>query len=181
MAENKNVMIAVIAVAVIAIVAVGAFFIMNNGGGSDDETYYFYVNFGDNDTRTAWYSASADNVDNALEKAMKDAKIDVAYSYGYPNFDDGTWGVFNYNWAICNSTTATQSVSNPNYDSYGGFIKSNGWDSFAGYGDDDKKMYQSGSNVFYFAKYDAETYAIVDPTESMNWQSKSENNPFALS
>jgi len=175
MADNK--MIAIVAVVVIAVVAVGAFFILNNGS-NDDETYYYYIDFGDNDKKTAWYSASGSDADVALEKALKGTDITLTYSKGgYPNFDTGTWGMFVYNWAICSSTTATESVAMPNYDDYGSFVKSNGWDSFSGYGSAAKKVYQAGANVFFFSKYD-ETYAINDPTECKLWPTAGGDNPF---
>ena len=175
---DKKIMIAVGVVAVVAVVAVAAFFLMNNSS-SDDETYYFYINYGDNEAKTGWYTASGSDVDAALEKSVKDKGITVTYSkYGYPNFDDGTWGVFNFTWDQCNTTTADESISSPSYGAYGDFIKSNGWDSFAGYGDGAKKMNQSDSTVFYFAKYDPLTYDIVDPVECKLWKNAS-GSPFA--
>ena len=141
--------------------------------------YYFYINFGDNDTKTGWYSAKAKNADDALAAAIKDKGITVDYGKsGYPNFDNGMWGIFNYTWFLTNPTTATESIVYPQSDSYGGFIKSNGWDSFSGYGTEAKKVHQSMSEVFYFAKYDATTYAIEDPTECKLWATAN-GSPFA--
>ena len=76
---DKKIMIAVGVVAVVAVVAVAAFFLMNNSS-SDDETYYFYINYGDNEAKTGWYTASGSDVDAALEKSVKDKGITVTYS-----------------------------------------------------------------------------------------------------
>ena len=180
MAENKNVMIAVIAVAVIAVVAVGAFLIMNNGGNDDNETYYYFLNYGDNDVKTKWYSASGDNADDALTAALKDTGITADYGKsGYPSFSDAMWGVFVYDWSVASKTTSTESVVYPQYSEYNSLIKSNGWDSFSGYGSDAKKLYQSNTTIFYFAPYDSVTFEIKDPVADEIWQSASENNPFA--
>jgi len=179
---DKKTMIAVVAIVVIVVAAVAVYFaFFNNGGSSDDgETYYFYVNYGDNDVKTSWYSAKGVDVDDALGKAFKDTSISLSYSKsGYPNFDDRTWGTYAYVWSICSPTMAQDSVIAPNYDSYGGFIKSNGWESFSGYGSGAQKMYQSCSNVFYFAPYGgAPDYDIKDPTESALWQTAGGKNPF---
>jgi len=178
MAEKKTI-IAVVAIVIIVVAAVAVYFAFFNNGGNDNETYYFYVNYGDNDVKTSWYSASGTDVDDALSKAFKDTSVTLSYSsYGYPNFDSGMWGVYAYVWSVCSPTTAKDSISSPNYDGWGGFVKSNGWEAFSGYGSADKKMYQSCSNVFYFAKYDPATYDILDPTESVLWQTNGGKNPF---
>ena len=171
MADNKIVIaVAVVAVVVIAIAA--AVFVMNNNNSSSDdgEQFYFYINYGDNNDKTGWYSAKATSTDDALAKAVKDKGITITYSsYGYPNFDGGSWGVYSYLWDQCTSVTATESVKYAQYGEYGNFIKSNGWEEYSGYGDGSiKKMNQSQSNVFYFAKYD-ETWAIEDPVECELW------------
>jgi hypothetical protein len=142
------------------------------------DCYYFFINYGDSNPKTGWYTATGKNIDDALAAAVKDKGITITYSkYGYPNFDGGTWGVFSYSWDLCNSTAAEESIKSPNYGVYNDFIKSNGWDSFAGYGDNSaKKMNQSGSNVFYFAKYE-EDYSIKDPTQSKLWMTAT-GSPF---
>ena len=178
MAEKKTI-IAVVAVVIVIVAAVAVYFAFFNNGSSDDETYYFYVNYGDNDTKTSWYSAKGTDVDDALSKAFKGTDVTLSYGKsGYPNFDSGMWGVYAYVWSVCSPTTATESIVAPSYDGWGGFIKSNGWESFSGYGSGSQKMYQSCSNVFYFAKYDATTYDIMDPTESVLWQTAGGKNPF---
>jgi len=178
MADKKTIIV-VVAVVVVIVAAVAVYFAFFNNGSNNNETYYFYVNYGDNDTKTSWYSATGTDVDDALSKAFKGTDVTLSYGkYGYPNFDSGTWGVYAYVWAVCSPTTATESIVSPNYDTWGGFVKSNGWESFSGYGDGSKKMYQSCSNVFYFAKYDSATYDIMDPTESVLWQTAGGKNPF---
>jgi hypothetical protein len=177
MADNK-VIIAVAVVAVVAVAAVAIFFVMNNGSSNDDEPFYFYIDFGDNDTKTGWYTATGKNTDDALAKAVDGKGITITYSkYGYPNFDSGTWGVFAYTWKQVTTTTADESIKSPSYGAYDDFLKSNGWISYSGYGDAAKKMDQSQSNIFYFAKYDPETYAIKDPTTSTLWKNAS-GSPF---
>ena len=179
MADNK-VIIAVAVVAVVAVAAVAVFFVMNNGSSNNnDEPFYFYINYGDNDTKTGWYTATGSNTDDALAKAVKDKGITITYGkMGYPNFDSGMWGAFSYVWKQSTPLTADESITNPNYGSYDEFLMSNGWISYAGYGDAVKKMDQSESNIFYFAKYDSETYAIADPTESTLWKNAT-GSPFA--
>ncbi len=183
MADNKNLLIAVIAVVAIVVIGVGVYFaFFNNGGGSSDDDngdpYYFYVNFGDKDVKTKWYSATGTNTDEALASAMKDAGIELSYSsYGYPNFNGGQWGTFSYNWSICSSQAATDSIGSPFYDTWGGFVKSNGWDNYSGYGSAAKKMDQGISQVFIFSAYD-ESYNIVDPSEDTAWMTAAGENPF---
>ena len=172
--------IAVVAVVAVVIIAAGVYFAFFNNGGDDakGDDYYFYVNFGDDNINTKWYSAKGTSADGALADAMKDTGITLSYSsYGYPNFDGSTWGTFTYSWSVCNSATASASVGYAQYDNYGGLIKSNGWDSFSGYGKDAEKLYQSNAHVYYFAPYDA-TYAITDPTESEVWATAGGVNPF---
>ena len=182
MADNKIVIaVAVVAVVVIAIAA--AVFVMNNNNSSSDdgEQFYFYINYGDNNDKTGWYSAKATSTDDALAKAVKDKGITVTYGkYGYPNFDEGTWGVYSYLWDQCTSVTADASIKSPSYDTYESFVKSNGWESYSGYGNAEKKLNQSMSNVFYFAKYEqveVGVYDIVDPTECELW-AKATGSPF---
>ncbi len=178
MADNK-VIIAVAVVAVVAVAAVAIFFVMNNGSSNDDEPFYFYIDFGDNDTKTGWYTATGKNTDDALAKAVEGKGITLTYSKGgYPNFDSGTWGGFAYVWKQCSTQTADESVKYPNYGAYDNFISSNGWISYIGYGESAKKMDQSECNIFYFAKYDPDTYAIKDPTTSTLWKNAS-GSPFA--
>ena len=178
MADNK-VIIAVVVVAVVAIAAVGAFVLINNGNGNNnDETFYFYINYGDNDTKTGWYTATGTNTDDVLAAAVKDKGITITYSKrGYPNFDEGSWGAYAYTWNNSDTVTADASLDGAVYGTYGEFVKSNGWISYAGYGNDAKKMYQSECNIFYFAKYDPVTYAIDDPAASTLWKN-AEGSPF---
>ena len=165
--------IAAIALIVVTIVVAGAFMMNDSGVGGDDEAYYFFIDFGDNDAKTGWYSATGTNADSALESSVKDTGITVTYSkYGYPNFDNEIWGTFVYIWDQCSILTADESIKSPSYGSYNQFIKSNGWEVFSAYGDGEKKLCHSESNVFYFAKYDSETYEIQDPVKSTIWKSK---------
>lgn len=181
MADNK-VIIAVAVVAVVAVAAVAIFFVMNNGSSNDDEPFYFYIDFGDNDTKTGWYTATGKNTDDALAKAVDGKGITVTYGkMGYPNFDDGTWGVYAYTWKQVTKTTADESIKYPNYGPYDNFLESNGWISYSGYGEVAKKMDQSESNIFYFSKYEkdpvTEQYVIDDPTTSILWQTAT-GSPF---
>ncbi len=177
---DKKIMIAVAVVAVVVIIAVVAVVLMNNGNNNNnnDSQFYFYINYGDNNEKTGWYAATGTNTDDALAAAVKDKGITITYSkYGYPNFDEGTWGVFSYLWDQCTSVTAEESVKSATYGSYNDFIKSNGWEAYSGYGDATKKMDQSQCNVFYFAKYDSADYSIVDPVECKLWANAT-NSPF---
>jgi hypothetical protein len=177
---DKKIMIAVVVVAVVVIVAIAAVVLMNNNNNNNNPQYdfYFYINYGDNNDKTGWYTATAPNTDDALAAAVKDKGITLSYSkYGYPNFDGGTWGVYNYLWDQCTSVTATESISSPTYGAYGDFIKSNGWEAYSGFGNAEKKLDQSMSCVFYFAQYDPTDYSIVDPVECKLWATAT-NSPF---
>ena len=65
---------------------------------TDDETYYFYIDFGDSDQKSGWYSAKAANADDALIKAVDGKDITLTWSGGYPAFGEGFWAVYNYTW-----------------------------------------------------------------------------------
>lgn len=178
MADNK-VIIAIAVVAVVVVAAVGAIFLINNGNGNNnDETFYFYINYGDNNTKTGWYTATGMNTDDVLAAAVKDKGITITYNNdGYPCFDDGTWGSYAYTWNNSDTMTADASIDGAVYDISGEFVKSNGWIAYAGYGSEAKKIYQSECNIFYFAKYDPITSVIEDPAASTLWKNAT-GSPF---
>jgi len=179
--QNKVVVFAVVALVIGAAIGVGIGFIaFNKNSNNTDETYYFYLNFGDNDVKTKWYSATGSNVDNALEKAMKDANITVNWgTLGYPSFDSNSWGQYCYTWDVFTKTAANESIKYPLVGFMDNLEKSNGWVQFAGFDETGQphKMHQSACTVFYFAPY-AEDFTIVDPVDSTLWIN-AKGTPFA--
>ena len=183
MADNKMMMFAAVGIVVGLLIGVGVGYAVFNSSSSSndaDETYYFYLNFGDEDVRTKWYSASGANADEALAKALDGTEIKINYGKsGYPSFTESSWGQFVYTYNDTDKLACDGSTVYAQYDSYGGFIKSNGWSAVAGYDGPGiaKKMFEFKGTIFYFAPY-ADDYSIVDPTESTLWKTAN-GTPFA--
>lgn len=144
---------------------------------TDDETYYFYIDFGDSDQKSGWYSAKAANADDALIKAVDGKDITLTWSGGYPAFGEGFWAVYNYTWDTFTKKAADNSVGYPQSNAYG-LIKSNGWDSYAGFDEtceeNEHKLCQSASTVFYFSSYND----LRSPVDNTAWKAAS-GTPFA--
>ncbi len=170
--DSKNKGIIVVAVVIVLIVAVFAAQALNDKNKKEDkeetDTYYFYLD--GMDSSNGWYSAEADNIADAFNKAMKDTKLTVTLSdkgwitiAEYPGTYDaatntGTGiGVFGY--------TSTD-VSQPNADYY-----ING-----------PVISKLNTNIVYitFSAYafdeDWNTYYTVNPTTSTGWTT---TGPFA--
>lgn len=195
---------AFLAVALVIGLVIGAaagFFLWGNNGdtGNEDETYWFYINFGDGDERTAWYSGEGKSVSEGFDAAMVSAGMDYTLSeYGYLSEIGGvnaSWSSFNYLYGEYNTAAQSTSVMYPNYyqqlvddpDNPGekvmvdttNFISSNGWATFNGYGTFKNMLDGSVSNVFYMSMYvelSPNVWGCPNPVTDTGWMN---SGPFA--
>jgi hypothetical protein len=185
MADNKVIVFAVVALLVGVAAGAGIGYAVFHDKNSSDETYYFYLFWGDNDAKNGWYSASAGNADDALDKAMKKADIPVDWTTGYPCFDSSSWYSAYYIYGDTTKLAAEKSVKDPVDDAWGmGMFRSNGWVSFIGYdetedpADLEKKLHEAGSNIFFFCPYSSSWVAISSPAAHTAWMT-AEGTPFS--
>ena len=142
-----------------------------------EETYWYYLYFGADDDRNKWYSATGSDATVAFDKAMDAAGFEWDGSSGYPSSIAGVgtyWALYEYTYSNYSAEAETSSVAFPV--DLGYYPKSNGWNQFNGYDveDEDKvKLYQSGSNAFFLAPYDADK---KDPINCIDWMN---SGPFA--
>ena len=178
MADSKIIAFAVAALVIGAAAGIGAGFVIFKDKSNDDQTYYFYIDFGDNDTKTGWYSAKAGNADDALAKAV-DGKEGITLTYstgssgGYPNLDTEHkyWYSQWYIWDDFSKAAADKSLDDmsPGY---------NGWMDMNIHLEKEKKLDTVSGTVFYFAPYDNSTWAHPDVGTSTLWKT-AEGTPFA--
>lgn len=194
MEGNKVTTYAVVALVVGILVGVGVGYAAfhgsdnNNSSSSTNETYWFYLYFGDNDERSAWYSASGTNIKNAndaFSSAMDgfDMKYEVS-SYGYIGSIDGVdgngggWYLAQYLYTSTSADAAQASVSYP-VDDYGTMRVSNGWAKLAGFDSTsgpDLKLWEFNTNIFFMSPYNADWSAASPASTFSLW---STTGPFA--
>lgn len=184
---------AVIAIAIVALVAVaGVLFYHhfavedNTDGGDTSDTYWYYLNFGDNDARTGWYSGTGHDAAEGLSSATTAAGYNLEInSYGYVASIDGAsgdygWSTLVYLYDRYDEVAQTNSVLVANYDAYNTFISSNGWASFYGYDSSSvtgNKLSESCYTVFYLGMYAAD-FSVPTPITDEGWKN---GGPFASS
>ncbi len=164
MEGNKVATYAVVALVVGILVGAGvgyAAFHNDNNAKSIDEKYSFYIYFGDNDSRTGWYSGSGTNIHDATQAfdAIMNTlgwKYEVS-SWGYIASIDGEAGYQNYGWAIyqylyskTTSEAAAGSILVPSSTGSNGWGMINGYDSTSG---SPLKLWEFGSNILFMAPY----------------------------
>ncbi len=161
MEGNKVTTYAVVALVVGILVGAGVgYAAFHSDTKNTNEQYWFYLYFGDNDTRTAWYGINGTNIHDptqAFEAVMKgDMEYEVS-KLGYIASIDGESGYQNYGWAIyqyvyskTTSEAASGSVAYPTSSGSNGWAMINGYDTSSG---EALKLWEFGSNIFFMAPY----------------------------
>ncbi len=179
---------AFLAVALVVGLAIGAaagFFLWGSNGdsGNENETYWFYINFGDGDERTAWYSGEGKSVSEGFDAAMVSAGMEYTLNYGYLQGIDGvnaSWSSFNYLYNGYTADAQAMSIGYPNYSAESTlFISSNGWSTFNGYGSFMNMLEGSVSSVFYMSMYvelSPGVWGCPNPVTDTGWMN---SGPFA--
>ena len=155
MADGKIIALVVVGILVGAGIGAGIGFAVF-GNKSEDQTYYFYLYLGDNNPKTGWYSATAANADDAVEKAFEGKDTGFKWSYGYPAFGDGYWYTAAYYWNTLTKKAAEASIA---YDSDNGWVDFYGWDE-TDTPENEKHLHQTNCNIFFFSQY----AGGIDPT-----------------
>lgn len=177
---EKNAIIAICVVAVLAVAGGAAGFIIlnnNDNGDPSGETYWYYIYFEADNPKNGWYSATATNASDGFRNAMDAANMTYKLSSrGYVGEIDGvgtSWWHGLYLYSDYSTTAQEHSVLFP-VTSTMGLSYSNGWKMYAGYntdGGDDLKLYQANVNVWYLTPYIVEdkTYSAVTPDKVNDW------------
>ncbi len=164
----------------------GPFDPQNAQASEETQTYWYYLNFGDGDERTKWYSGTGTDAAEGLVSAVSASGMEVEINLsGYIATIDGEGGVYGwstdyYLYSIYDKAAQDASVENPNdlHEVY--FMYSDGWLRFNGYdwpqGMGGSKLAQSASTVFYLGIYDPTDWSVPTAITDDGWK---DSGPFA--
>ncbi|MDY5872124.1 MAG: hypothetical protein SPJ57_02710 [Candidatus Methanomethylophilaceae archaeon] len=177
---EKNAIIAICVVAVLAVAGGAAGFIIlnnNDNGDPSGETYWYYIYFGDGEKNNGWYSATGNDATDGFKKAMDAAGFTYSKSklgyIGEINDVSGSWWHGAYVYSDYSKEAQNNSVGSAVKDVTNVLLSANGWIQNSGYsaeGVTDIKLYQTNANVWYLTpygdqvegKYNLKTPDVVD-------------------
>ncbi|MGN1045083.1 MAG: hypothetical protein ACI4Q9_03920 [Candidatus Methanomethylophilaceae archaeon] len=175
---EKNAIIAICVVAVLAVAGGAAgFIILNNNDDNSGDTYWYYVYFEADNPKNGWYSATATNASDGFRNAMDAANMTYELiSRGYVGSIDGVSGSWWHGLYLYSDYSADAQNASIAYPVSGtmGLTYSNGWRNCSGYdteGGDELKLYQMNANVWYLTPYitDGVNYSVESPDKVKDW------------